>query len=59
MPAHAAMAAIHDAVTKDDPLDGHVLARAALGAFVVDAKSALRQQIRHIREIRHIRVLIS
>ena len=48
VPAHAAVTAIHDAVTKNDPLDGHVLARAAIGAFVVDAKSALGEKVRHM-----------
>ncbi len=52
MPAHAAVASIHDVVADDDALDGHVLARTAVRAFVIDTKSALGQKVRHIQVLR-------
>lgn len=45
--AHAAVAAVHDAVADHDALHRHVLARTALGAFVVDTKSVVGQKISH------------
>lgn len=40
MPANAAMASSDDAVTHHDALDGHVFARSAVRALVVDTQSS-------------------
>jgi hypothetical protein len=47
MAAHTAVTVIHDAVSNDDALHRHMLARAALGAFVVYTKSVVGQKISH------------
>lgn len=45
--AHAAVTSIDDAVAGDDALNGHMLSRAALGAFVVDARSVIGKKVSH------------
>ncbi len=47
MAAHAAGTAIHDVVADDDALHGYMLARAALGTFVVDTESAVGKKVSH------------